>query len=306
MPEINVVATGLEFPEGPIAMPDGSVLLVEIKRGRLTRVIPDGKVEVVAEVGGGPNGAAIGPDGKCYIANAGNFGWLDVGGGVWFPAPFSDDGPTGGKIQRVDLESGRVEDLYTECGGRAISSPNDLVFDSSGGFWFTDFGAGRERSVEKAGVFYCQPDGSSIREVIFPVDRGNGIGLSPDERTLYVAETFTGRLQSWALSAPGELAPAEAGLFGTAALVTGLGGVNLFDSLAVEAGGNICCATLAAGGVNVISPTGDLIEHVNTGDSLTTNICFGGDDMQTAYITCAASGKLITMQWSRPGLKLAY
>ena len=63
MSELREIASGLQFPEGPIAMPDGSLLLVEIKRGTLSRVSPDGKITVVAQTGGGPNGAAIGPDG---------------------------------------------------------------------------------------------------------------------------------------------------------------------------------------------------------------------------------------------------
>jgi gluconolactonase len=75
MSDIRVLATGLEFPEGPVAMPDGSVLLVEIRGQRLTRVWPSGRTEVVARIPGGPNGAAIGPDGKCYICNNGGFSW---------------------------------------------------------------------------------------------------------------------------------------------------------------------------------------------------------------------------------------
>ena len=81
--ELNIVATGLKFPEGPIAMPDGSVLLVEIARGTLSRVEPGGKVEVVAETGGGPNGAAIGPDGHCYICNNGGFDWVERRGRIY-------------------------------------------------------------------------------------------------------------------------------------------------------------------------------------------------------------------------------
>jgi len=72
MNELKVIAEGLRFPEGPIAMADGSVLLVEIARGTLSRV-RDGRVEVVADLGGGPNGAAIGPDGACYVCNNGGF-----------------------------------------------------------------------------------------------------------------------------------------------------------------------------------------------------------------------------------------
>ena len=73
MNDYTVLARGLQFPEGPVAMADGSVLVVEIRRGTLTRVDVDGKVEVVATPGGGPNGAAIGPDGACYLCNNGGF-----------------------------------------------------------------------------------------------------------------------------------------------------------------------------------------------------------------------------------------
>ena len=73
MNPIRTIADGLQFPEGPIAMPDGSVIVVEIARGTLTRVLLDGRKEVIADTGGGPNGAAIGPDGACYVCNNGGF-----------------------------------------------------------------------------------------------------------------------------------------------------------------------------------------------------------------------------------------
>ena len=76
------VTRGLRFPEGPIAMADGSVLVVEIEGARLTRVLPDGTKQTVAELGGGPNGAAIGPDGACYVCNNGGFHWFREGGGI--------------------------------------------------------------------------------------------------------------------------------------------------------------------------------------------------------------------------------
>ncbi len=109
MAELIEVASGLEFPEGPVWMPDGSVLVVEIKRGTLSRVEPDGTVKVVAETGGGPNGAAIGPDGAVYVCNNGGFEWIDANG-LTLPGnqPASY---TGGSIQRVDLTTGAVQTL---------------------------------------------------------------------------------------------------------------------------------------------------------------------------------------------------
>ena len=298
------ITRGLEFPEGPIAMPDGSVLLVEIKRGTLTRVRPDGRTEVVAECGGGPNGAAIGPDGAVYVCNNGGFEWHEQGG---FLVPgHQPESYRGGSIQRVDLGSGRVETLYTECDGHPLRGPNDLVFDRHGGFWFTDHGKTRPRDRDRTGVYYARPDGSAIREVIFPLDAPNGIGLSPDGTRLYVAETWTGRVWGWEVVGPGELAFPPALGPQTGVLVAGLPGYQLLDSLAVDGAGNVCVATLINGGITVMSPDGSSIEHVPTDDPLTTNICFGGNDLRTAYVTLSGTGRLAAMEWPRPGLRLAY
>src|SRR5581483_9040404 len=102
-PTMQQIATGLQFPEGPVAMADGSVVLVEIRRGTLTRVTPDGRRATIAELGGGPNGAAIGPDGAVYVCNNGG-AWEWEPGDTHLPA-----GPPpvyrGGSIQRVDLRT---------------------------------------------------------------------------------------------------------------------------------------------------------------------------------------------------------
>jgi gluconolactonase len=304
MSELREIAGGLQFPEGPIAMPDGSVLLVEIKRGTLSRVSPDGKVVVVAHTGGGPNGAAIGPDGAAYICNNGGFEWHDIGG-FTFPGNQPQD-YIGGRIQRVDLATGAVDDLYTECDGHPLRGPNDIVFDAVGGFWFTDHGKLRERERDRTGVFYAKADGSLIREVIFPLDAPNGIGLSPDGTRLYVAETHTGRVWYWHIKGPGEIDLAAALGPSGGSLLAGLPGFQLFDSLAVDAAGNVCVATLVNGGITIISPDGTSIEHVPTPDPLTTNICFGGPDLRTTYITLSGTGRLVAMQWPRPGLRLNY
>src|SRR5437868_4153167 len=191
----RTLAEGLQFPEGPVALADGSVLLVEIAAGTLTRIAPDGTKSVVAETGGGPNGAAIGPDGACYIANNGGFKWTRRPGGMMLPDPSGDLGDyKGGSIQRVDLKTGKVSTLYDSIDGRRLSSPNDLVFDDKGGFWFTDWGKPHVRSVDRGGLYYAKADGSLIREVVYPLVTPNGVGLSPDGRTLYVSETEPGHV----------------------------------------------------------------------------------------------------------------
>jgi gluconolactonase len=304
MAEVREVTSGLQFPEGPVALPDGSVLVTEIRRGTITRIAPDGGKTVVAETGGGPNGAAFGPDGKLYVCNNGGFSWHERAG-LLFPGD-QPDSYIGGRIQRVDVATGAVEDLYTSCDGRPLRGPNDIVFDATGGFWFTDFGKTRARDRDRTGVFYARSDGSLIREVLFPIDGGpNGIGLSPDGKRLYVAETFTGRLWAWDLAAPGEVVRTPVpGAGGT--LVVGLPGHQLFDSLAVDAAGNVCVGTLVNGGITIVPPDGGVVSHVPMPDALTTNICFGGPDLRTAYITLSTTGRLVATEWASPGLRLAF
>src|SRR6201987_2988606 len=304
MSNIRVLATGLEFPEGPVAMPDGSVLLVEIRRQTLTRVWPDGPKEGVAQIPGGPNGAAMGPDGKCYICNNGGFSWVPTRGMLMPGAPEPHQ-YIGGSIQRVEIESGKVKTVVDRCGEHPLKGPNDLVFDRHGGLWFSDLGKRRARDMDVGAFYYIKPGGSDIVEGVFGMLPANGIGLSPDENTVYVAETPTARLSAYALSAPGTGQHRDRVYSGERGKpIAGLGGYQMFDSLAVEASGNICVATLISGCISVIAPDGTIVEHVPTGDRVTTNIAFGGPDLKTAYITLSGKGELIAMDWPRGGLPL--
>lgn len=299
----TTIATGLRFPEGPVAMADGSVLVVEIARGTLSRVGPDGSIDVVAECGGGPNGAAIGPDGRVWVANNGGcFEFVDLGGMLLpgdVPASWS-----GGSIQRVDPVSGAVEVVYTECDGRPLRAPNDLVFDDHGGFWFTDHGVRLERSSDRTGVFYALADGSSIREVIFPLDAPNGVGLSPSGDRVYVAETHTGRVWAWEVAEAG-VASGSGLLAPHGELLAGLAGHRLLDSLAVDGEGWVCVGTLVDGGITAIAPDGSSVLHHPIDDPLVTNICFGGPGGDTAFVTASATGRLLSTTWPRSGLRLA-
>jgi gluconolactonase len=306
MAALREITDGLVFPEGPVAMPDGTVVLTEMLAERLTRVHPDGTKELVAEVPGGPNGAALGPDGAMYVTNnGGRFSKVMVNG-LCYPGPTPWDTYRGGRISRVDLASGEVTDLYTECDGLPLRAPNDLVFDAHGGFYFTDHGLvsqdGRTRYL--TGLFYAKADGSMIREVLFPAHEPNGIGLSPDGSVLYWAETHNGRLMRRRIDAPGELQPVAPG--DPFVCLYGFPGYQLLDSLAVDADGNVCVATLLNGGVSVVSPDGELIDFVATDDILTTNVCFGGPDLRTAYITLSGTGRLLAAEWPRPGAPLHY
>jgi len=302
--DIHELATGLKFPEGPVALADGDVIVVEIARGTLTKVGSDGRLDVMANLGGGPNGAALGPDGAMYVCNNGGcFSWDDVMG-LTIPGAVP---PTwkGGSIQRVDLMTGAVSTLYTESSSGPLRAPNDLVFDGHGGFWFTDHGVRLDRASDRTGLHYAMADGSGCTEVIFPLDSPNGIGLSPDGSRLYAAETHTGRVFWWGLSGPGEVERDNPVGHG-GHLLAGLPGLQLLDSLAVDAEGWVCVGTLVNGGITSISPEGDTIEHLALPDPLVTNICFGGPDLRTAYCTLSGTGALVSFEWPRQGMRLHY
>lgn len=306
MADFELFADGLRFPEAPVVMPDGSVFVTEIASGCITRCWPGGRKQVIATPGGGPNGLALGPDGKLYCCNNGGFNWNETGGYL-APHGIADD-YSGGRIERIDIESGAVELLYKSGDhGVVLRGPNDIVFDGHGGFWFTDHGKVdyAARSHDIVGIFYARTDGSFIEEVIFPSNNPNGIGLSPDGKTLYAAETYTCRLMAFNIISPGKV-DGTAGPGGPGIPVYRPGGYKFFDSLAIEAGGNICVATIGECGISVISPGGDLIEFVPTDDIFTTNIAFGGNDMCDAYITLSGTGRLVKTRWNRPGLQLQH
>ena len=288
-------------------MTDGSVIVVEMIGERLTRIAHDGTCSTVAEVPGGPNGAALGPDGAMYLCNNGRSMTAIEMHGMLFPGPFDPARYLGGSIQRVDLATGQITDLYRECNGRPLRVPNDLVMDGEGGFWFTDNGitdvlGARTRDV--TAIYYARCDGSMIREAIFPAESPNGIGLSPDGSTLIWAETLTGRLRHRPIVDVGEVAPED--LFGPSDVLFSTPGSELLDSLAVDADGWVNVGTLVGAGITAVRPDGALVEFTPTGDPITTNICFGGAEFRTVYITASSTGRVLTGTWPRAGIALAH
>jgi gluconolactonase len=302
--DLEIVTDRLRYPEGPIWMADGSVIVVEMVGGTLTRVQPDGGAEVIAELGGGPNGVAIGPDGAAYVCNN--------GGALIIPDDFDAEGAevrpnpdyVGGSIQRVDLATGAVTTLYDSCDGRPLNAPNDIVFDRSGGFWFTCFGYSDGANRRMGGVFYARPDGSSIvarrTDQVMP----NGIALSPDQTTLYWSDSMLQKLWAADVHAPGEIGPAV-GPFAGRPVVT-MPGLQWFDSMAVEESGRVCIATLFSGTVTTVDPSDGTYDIVAFPDPVTTNIGFGGADMRDAWVTGSSKGALYRCRWPRRGLRLEF
>jgi gluconolactonase len=279
---MEVIAEGLAFPEGPVVMADGSVIVVEIMAGRVTRCW-NGRTEMVCHTGGGPNGAAIGPDGALWICNNGGM------------APGGERGP--GRIERIDLATGRCERVHESCDGVPLRGPNDLVFDATGRLWFTDLGSGHEDVRMIGGLYTVSADGGTITAVNRRSISYNGIGLSPDQKHVYVADTWQARVYRYDNQAEAQEPHYVA---------TGIGPVG-FDSLAVTAAGNVCVAmVMGTGGIATVTPGGQVTQLAIPDDPYVTNIAFGGEDMRDAYITLSGTGRLIRRRWDEPGLKLAF
>jgi gluconolactonase len=331
--DYRVIAEGLGYPEGPIAMPDGSVILTELEAQTLTRITADGTRGVLASMGGSPNAVAAGPGGRLFICNSGGFEFvhLDMQGAPVAPGTpdsicLTLDQPAAyvsGSIQWFDpatKQFGTLYDTFTNAAGASLplKGPDDLVFDTSGGFWFTDFGKSRPRERDITGVYYAKADGSSIREVLFPLNAPNGIALSPGGGRLYVAETYTRRGLSWDLAGPGVLAhPALAGV--PQLLTAAIPGQGILDSMKVDEQGNVYVATMLPqgnrpaqnGGLTVISPAGEILEFIELAvggrfEPLPSNLCFGGPDRRTAFITLGGSCRLVACEMRVPGLPLEW
>ncbi|MGO4689652.1 SMP-30/gluconolactonase/LRE family protein [Glaciibacter sp. 2TAF33] len=307
---VTELARGLGFVEGPVALEDGAVLFTDIGAGLIMRLDPDGSIDVFADVGGGPNGLATTSDGGLLVCNNGGMGIREAADGFLRPNGTRGTRPVDPCIQRVNAH-GRVEAGIASHRGGSFVAPNDLVLDAYGGCYITDFGAVHGRLVDPGGVYYAKANGRShiadelvhVASPPLPLTQPNGVGLSPDGDTLYVAETASGRLWSWAVIAPGVLGPGpQPTTANGATLVYAVEGYAFFDSLAVDPDGYICVATVRKGGISVIAPDGELEAFIPMPvfDPAVTNICFSPEG-DTAYVTAAGTGRLYAIDWRQPG-----
>jgi len=333
---IRVLASDLGYPEGPVYCKDGSLLFVELKNQCLSRWSPgSGCVEKIVAIPGSPNGLAAGPDGALYICNSGGFEWIPLPPdkpALWISGVQPQD-YLGGKLQRFSPGSAALTELYHECSDKApwpamaawqapfaLRGPDDLVVDAAGGIWFSDFGKQRPGDKDVTAIYYARADGSAIRQMAYPLNSPNGIALSPGGDRLYVALTYERRIIYFELSGPGEIAYNTANVTDGSYLLTAqLPGQAMPDSMAVDAEGNVYVASMlpeganpaSNGGISIVSPEGDLsfVEISLPGGAyapMPSNICFGGPELRTAFITCGASGHLISMPSAVPGLPLNF
>ena len=246
--DATLLASGLGFPEGPVVMPDGAIVICDGNTGELLRWA-DGAMGGFADTGGSPWGALLGSDGAIYVTQGGN-------------VPGSGDFSAVPAIQRVSAD-GAVEQLATSIAGRPLAGPNDLAFGSDGRLWFTDSGTEQDDRYE------AREPGR-----LYALDAGGGGEMVLERPGVYpngIAFDAAGRLH-WTESAAHRVCRLEDGEAATFAQLTD---EHVPDGMAFAADGRLFVCTTISGGVTVLSPEGELLEEINLGECA-TNCIFDG------------------------------
>lgn len=255
---VEVVREGFAATEGPIALADGALAFTENSANRVVRVGTDGAISTLVDQAGGPNALALAADGAILAVQTAN------------PSAIAQIAPQ----RRV------LADAYQ---GRPFGRINDLALARNGHVYFTDPGvvpAGQPRVQPPTGLYHLAPDGT-VALITSDIPRPNGVVLSPDERTLYVADSWGRELLAYAVAADGSLSNRRA--FATLAGFAQLpeGPTSGADGIAVDSEGRVYVATRA--GVEVFSPQGAALGVIAL-PKQPQNLAFAGPDRSILYV----------------------
>jgi len=277
---VEVIREGFDGTEGPIALADGSIVFTENRADRLIRIAPDNSVSTYLEPTGGANALALGADGELLAVQTAQPG-----------------------IARLQPASNVLAASYS---GKPFNRPNDLALARTGSVYFSDPGAApaagtpRPQTPAKTGLYWLDPHGE-VSLVADDIHRPNGVALSPDERTLYVADSWGEHLIAFAVQPDGGLSARRdfARLAGFRSLPEGP--ASGADGIAVDAAGRVYVATSA--GVEVFSPEGAALGVIAL-PKQPQNLAFGGADRSQLYVVGRGSVyriKTLTTGVDRPG-----
>lgn len=292
--QIDRLASGLMFPEGPAIGPDGQLYVTEIAGQRISKISDTGVVTTFAETSGGPNGAAFDSAGNLLICN---------NGGRW-PTDMPSTKGAGpvengsGRMQIINT-AGIVDDFLFEIDGVPLNAPNDVCVDSYGGFYFTDpIWSGLVGGERDGGpVCYVDTNGRATR-VAGGIGFPNGLGVRDDGRVLVVCESLTGALLSFQIEAPGVLSS-------TSKLNGMIGRRSVPDGFCFDVSGRIIVAGHGSNNLFVLDGRdGRPIEVIELPEPGATNCCFGGTDFKTLYVTSSDYGHVYAIDWPVEGMQL--
>ena len=278
-------AVSLVFTEGPAADAEGNVYFSEIRGNRILKWSPDGKLSVFREPSHRANGLVFDAQGRLLACEGAGMG---------------DNG--GRRVTRTDMKSGQVEVLAEKFEGKRLNSPNDIDVAPGGEIYFTDprYGDQSSRELETEDVYRIEPDGRLTRVLTKPdIEKPNGILVSPDGKTLFVADT-TAKPRQAAIK-KFDIQPGGKLTNGRVHYSFGAGrGV---DGMALDVEGNIYGAAGSntgppdnLAGIYLISAQGKLLGRIPIPEDSVTNCAFGGPDLRTLYVTAGKNLYSIRMQ----------
>lgn len=276
--KLEKLAEGFNWSEGPVWVPkENSLLFSDTKEGIAYRWRAADGITVFLNPSGftgehydgrepGSNGLTLDPQGRVVLAQHGDR-----------------------RIARLNPDGKTFTTVADRYDGKRFNSPNDLCYDRRGNLYFTDppYGVGPSTKIELdfQGIFRVSPDGK-VTLLSKELARPNGIGLSPDERTLYVGNSDSARpvILAFDLRSDGTVGPSR--VFFDAKPLNAQGRRGALDGMDVDAEGNLW--TTGPGGVLILSPAGKLLGAIHPGMA-NANTAFGGDDGTTLYITAGAA-----------------
>jgi gluconolactonase len=257
--EAEQQATGFVFTEGPSWYPDGFYYFVDIRRSLLFRLRPGGAPEIVRRDTGEGNGTTFDLEGRLVMCEGGNR-----------------------RLTRMAAD-GAVAVLMDRYQGRRINRPNDVVCKRDGSIWFTDPGLRiplAEKELPYSGVFRIDPDGS--KRLVAEFEYPNGLAFSPDERTLYVANTrYAQYIHALELDTAGNTVRRRIFADMSSEETDGVP-----DGMKVDVLGRVYCT--GPGGTWVFAPDGSRLGIIRTPE-IPANLCFGGPDLKTIFFTARTS-----------------
>ena len=253
--QVEKLAGGFSFTEGPASDAEGNVYFTDQPNDRIMKWSVDGQLSTFMEPCGRANGL-------CF----------DTEGFLWACADAKNE------LWRIDSEK-NVAVLVTAYQGKLLNGPNDVWVRPNGGAYFTDpfykrpYWDGRgETEQDCEGVYYLAPDAKTLTRVAGGLEQPNGIIGTPDGKTLYVTDIRAKKTYKYTIQEDGALT--EKTLF------CEMGS----DGMTIDSAGNVY---LTGKGVFVFDKTGKQVEHIAVDEPWTANVCFGGKDMQTLFITAS-------------------
>lgn len=267
--KVEKLADGFSFTEGPAVDPGGNVYFTDQPNNLILKWSVDGVLSTYSTDPGRANGLYFDKEGHLLSCS-------DMNNEIW----------------RFDAE-GKPTVIVSDYKGAKLNGPNDLWVSPSGGIYFTDPFYKRDYWTRKPDmlqngehVYYLSPDGKTLSRVAIDLEKPNGIIGSPDGKLLYVADIKAGKTYVYSVMPDGTLTDKR--------LFTSMGS----DGMTIDSEGNIY---LTGKGVTVFNSDGEQIEHIPVEAGWTANVCFGGKDRKTLFIT--ASQYLYSLRMNVQGVR---